>query len=71
MTPEKLDMIFPYVCFAYGALMTFTLNQTSLMRLADERLPEEWIVRFRSHRVLGLICLVVGSLWILQNLWLT
>jgi predicted acyltransferase len=71
MTPEKLDIIFPYFCFAYGALMTFTLNHASLMRIAEERLSVEWLIRFRAHRALGLICLAVGSLWILQNLWLT
>lgn len=71
MTPEKLDAIFPYVCFAYGALMSFVLNVPQLVRIADERLPTPMLQRFQAHRTLSLVCLFVGALWILQNLWLS
>lgn len=70
MTPAALDAIFPYVCFSYGALMTFTLNVPALERIADEKLPENLAAQWKSHRVLAAICLCVGALWILQNLWL-
>ncbi len=70
MTPAALDALFPYVCFAYGALMTFTLNVPSLVRIADERLPQQLSNQWKAHRGLAALCLVVGTLWILQNLWL-
>lgn len=70
MTPAALDALFPYVCFAYGALMTFTLNVPALERIADERLPETLSNQWKAHRGLAALCLVVGTLWILQNLWL-
>ncbi len=70
MTPAALDAIFPYICFAYGAMMTFTLNMPALVRIADEKLPPELAAQWKGHRTLGAICLVVGGLWILQNLWL-
>lgn len=69
MLPAQLDAIFPYLCFAYGALMTFTLNVPALVRIADERLPEPMITQWKAHRGLAMTCLCVGALWILQNLW--
>lgn len=70
MTPAKLDAIFPYLCFFYGAVMTLVLNSSYLARLADERLPQTLVTQWRSHRGLALVCLMVGAAWILQNLWL-
>ena len=70
MTIEKLDLLFPYVCFFYGAVMTFVLNSSALSRIADESFPSELLANYRSHRGLALVCLVVGGAWILQNLWL-
>lgn len=70
MTPAALDALFPYVCFSYGALMTFTLNVPALERIADEKLPESLANQWKAHRGLAAICLCVGTLWILQNLWL-
>ena len=70
MTIEQLDLIFPFLCFAYGAVMTFTLNSPVLSKIADDRLPGPMLEQFRAHRTLGMICLAVGSVWILQNLWL-
>ena len=69
-TIEKLDHLFPYICFFYGAVMTFVLNSPLLGKLADERMPPELIATWRSHRGLAMICLCVGSLWVLQNIWL-
>ena len=74
MTLAQLDAIFPYVCFGYGAIMTLVLGSSALNRIADERMGQdwarEWLVRFRSHRALALVCMFVGAIWILQNLWL-
>ena len=70
MTPTALDATFPYFCFAYGAVMTFTLNVPVLARIADEKLPHHLASQWKAHRTLAAICLGVGALWILQNLWL-
>jgi hypothetical protein len=65
----KLDLLFPYLCFLYGAVMTFVLNSSRLSRIADQRLSSELLATYRGHRGLALVCLVVGGAWILQNLW--
>lgn len=71
MTVAHLDAWFPYICFAYGFVMTMVLASDRLNRLADERFPEELVARWRGHRGLAAFCLVAGAAWILQNLWLT
>lgn len=70
MTVAQLDFIFPYICFAYGAMMTLALNLPWLARLADDRLPPPLVAQWRGHRGLALVCLFVGAAWILQNLWI-
>lgn len=70
-TFSRIDAIFPYVCFAYGAVMTFVLSSDPLNRIADEKLPAALLTQWRSHRPLAFVCLVAGTVWILQNLWLT
>lgn len=71
MLNHDLDLVFPYVCFIYGAMMTLVLQIPLFARLADERLPVKTVQNLRAHRVLSGICLWVGGMWILQNLWLT
>jgi hypothetical protein len=51
--------------------MTFVLNMPPLMRLAEEKFPPELHQQMNMHRPLALICLIMGSLWSLQNLWLS
>ena len=70
MTPEKLDLIFPFVVFTYGAMMTFVLHHPFFVQLAEQRLPGPVLTQMRGHRVLALICLAVGSFWSTQNIWL-
>lgn len=70
MLPEKLDLIFPFLVFAYGAILTFVLHHPKLIELAETRLPYEIRQQMRAHRGLGLLCLVLGGLWSLQNLWI-
>ena len=70
MTPEKLDLIFPFVVFVYGAAMTLVLHHPFFVELAEQRLPGNILNQIRSHRVLAMVCLAVGSIWSTQNLWL-
>jgi hypothetical protein len=70
MTPEKLDLIFPFLVFAYGTIMTLVLHLPFFVELAERRLPMTVVTQIRGHRVLALICLAVGSVWSTQNLWL-
>ena len=70
MTIAQLDTVFPYVCFAYGAVTTFALNTHVLGRIADEKLPGPMVETWRAHRALAMVSLVVGACWILQNIWL-
>ena len=69
MTHKELDMIFPYFVFGYGLIMTLVLNSDFFMKLAEEKLPKNLHANFVSHRYLGIVCLVVGSFWSLQNIW--
>lgn len=70
MTPEKLDLIFPFVVLGYGAVMTLVLNSPLLSDLAEKRLPAAMRDQLKAHRGLGVLCLVIGALWSLQNIWL-
>jgi protein-S-isoprenylcysteine O-methyltransferase Ste14 len=69
MTYQKLDLLFPYIIFFYGALVTFVVNHPRLVELAEERMPPQALRQLMAHRALALICLLVGALWVLQNLW--
>lgn len=70
MTHKELDFLFPFFVLAYGALMTFVLNSPRLMRIAEERFPPPLLQQMNMHRSLGIVCLIVGALWSLQNIWL-
>jgi hypothetical protein len=70
MTPEKLDLLFPYVLLTYGATMTFVLNIRFFADLAERRLPPAITQQINGHRMLSFICLLAGAFWTLQNLWL-
>lgn len=50
--------------------MTFVLNIPVLVDLAEKRLPQHVARQMEAHRGLGLFCLIAGSLWSLQNIWL-
>ncbi len=71
MTYQELDFIFPFIVFGYGVLMTLAMNHPRLVRLADEKFPQGLVDQMRGHRFLGVLCLVLGGLWSLQNLWFT
>lgn len=69
MTIQKLDFIFPFVVLGYGFLVTFVLSMPPLVALAEQRLPEPLLKQLMGHRVLALVCLLIGGLWSLQNVW--
>lgn len=67
MRHETLDFIFPFIVFSYGILMVFVLENQSLQKIAETRMPE-MAATLRSHRNLAWVCLFVGGLWSLQNI---
>jgi len=69
MTYKELDFLFPFLVFFYGVLMTFTLNSPRLMRLAEQKFTAELLTQMKMHRTLGVISLILGAAWSLQNLW--
>ena len=71
MSYRELDFIFPFVIFAYGVVMSFVLNTPKLLTIAEERLSPEAVQQFKTRRGLGLVSLIVGGIWALQNLWLS
>lgn len=68
MKLETLDFLFPIVVFFYGIVVVFVLENRVLERLAERRLPAMGAT-LRGHRNLAWVCLFVGGLWSLQNLW--
>ncbi|RME17781.1 MAG: hypothetical protein D6797_01800 [Bdellovibrio sp.] len=71
MSYQELDLIFPFIVFIYGSLMTLILHSETLMKLAEKKLPPTLLFQFKTHRLMGSICLFVGFFWSLQNLLLT
>ncbi|MCB0340874.1 MAG: hypothetical protein KDD59_01440 [Bdellovibrionales bacterium] len=69
MTYHELDFIFPFIVLFYGALLTFVLHSETLVGLAEKHFPPQLLTQMQGHRLLALICLVVGGVWSLQNLW--
>ena len=69
MTYQELDFIFPFVVFGYGALMTFVLHMPMLMEIAEQRFPQQLLSQMKAHRNLAVVCLFIGFIWSLQNIW--
>ena len=69
MTIQQLDMIFPFVVFVSGLILTLILNSDFFLKLAEERLPRQMYNHFVGHRFMAVAFLVVGGLWSLQNIW--
>lgn len=70
MTIQQLDEIFPFIVFCYGLIIVFVLTNPKLLEMAEKRMPSPVWSQMAQKRPLGLICVVVGGLWSLQNLWL-
>ncbi len=69
MNYQQLDLIFPFIMFGYGAVITLVLSSEKLMKIAEERMPA-YRDRLVGAQVLANLSLWLGGLWILQNLWL-
>ena len=69
MKAENLDFLFPFLVLFYGMIMAVVLENKTLTKLAEERMPA-MAATLRSHRNLAWVCLFVGGFWSLQNLWL-
>ena len=69
MTHELLDKVFPYIVFYYGFIMTLFLNLPKVQKLAEKHVTPQLLKQMNAHRGLALICLFVGSVWSLQNIW--
>ena len=69
MTLQDLDFYFPFVVLTYGLIVTW-LTQAGWAQAALERLPPDVQAQFVGHRGLALLCVLVGSIWGLQNLFL-
>lgn len=70
MTVAELDFYFPFLVFFYGLMISFVLQIPGLLKIADDRLPPRFINQLKAHSGLAFFCLVIGSLWSLQNLLL-
>jgi hypothetical protein len=71
MTIHQLDFYFPFLVFAYGLLISIALQIPALLKIADDRLPRHFVTQLKGHSALAWICLIVGSLWSLQNILLS
>lgn len=69
MALQQLDFLFPFVVFAYGSVITATLNLPILHRIAKQNGYEEQWGRMQAHQSLAVCCVLIGGLWSLQNLW--
>lgn len=69
MTLQKFDYIFPFIVFSYGIFMIFVLENKTLDKLAEQKIPELFQI-LRGHRSLAWLCFFVGGFWSLQNLFL-
>jgi len=68
MNLEALDFYFPFVVFFYGFLVSIVSAIPHLMRIGEERMPEKYMQQLQAHKGLALFCLIIGSLWSMQNL---
>ena len=66
---KQIDYIFPFVIFAYGFIVTVIVNTPLFVELADKRLPQYFKKQIMGHRMIAMVCLVLGSFWTLQHLW--
>ena len=62
---RHLDQIFPYIVFFYGFLVLAVLNGPWLKLKAHPLFLE-----LKLKEPLATLCFLVGSVWILQRLWL-
>ena len=66
----ELDLYFPYIVLFYGGLMTLVTNLPHLGEKASQNISPELLHWFYGHKILGTVCLFVGSLWSVQRLFI-
>ncbi len=66
---QSIDHFFPYFVLFYGALVTFMLEIPLIRDLASKQKSDAF-QQLLMRREFALTCLIVGSLWSLQNLWI-
>ncbi|MCH2534208.1 MAG: hypothetical protein MK008_07190 [Bdellovibrionales bacterium] len=69
MNYQQIDFIFPFVVFFYGFFVSFVLCLPQVSKWLEVNAPSPMQKQLLAHRVLAMICLWVGSIWSLQNLW--
>jgi hypothetical protein len=69
MNIAQLDYYFPFIVFFYGAIVSFTLSIPALRHIGETRMPYHFWKQLTMHRNLAMVCLIVGGLWSLQNMW--
>ena len=68
MTIETLDSLTMWIAFCYGLTLFFVLELPVLKRV-ESRAPELFLI-LRQHQPIAMLCLWVGGLWILQEMWI-
>jgi hypothetical protein len=70
MNWKTLDFIFPFIIFGYGGFTTLVFHTLgeSPARVRFP-LPESYLQQLERHRPLSALCLILGAVWSLQNLW--
>ena len=71
MDIKQLDFYFPFVVLVYGLTMTIVLSSPKLKTVARENLSRDQFQQFFLKKPVALVCLGVGALWSLQNIWLS
>lgn len=70
MSLEQLDFIFPFVLLFYGVVVSVCANLPVFERIASQSGLEEQYQALKAKQLFGLVCLGLGGVWSLQNLWL-
>lgn len=69
MTIEFLDQLTMWLAFIYGGTLFFIL-ETPWMQSVEKQVPALFLI-LRKHQPLALVCLWVGALWILQDIYVS
>ncbi len=58
-----------WMAFSYGALLFFVL-EIPWMKKVEAQHPHAFLI-LRQHQPIAFFCLIVGSLWILQDIFVS
>lgn len=68
MNIDILDYYFPFIVFAYG-LFYILVSESKIFLAKGKEVLGSYHPTFLSHKPLAWICLFVGGLWALQNIY--